>query len=160
MACITDGASPICGGFQHALIEFDRQVAGLGTADHAETSPAGPTLVVTPLACPLVEQTGQVRFAPGSHIRAAYARDEAIEGYHCGYGPSPVHRAPLERAGLRFTAFDATGEIRAAELPKETHPFFVGTLFQPERAALRGETPPLVRAFVQAVAAWDDTING
>jgi CTP synthase (UTP-ammonia lyase) len=30
------------------------------------------------------------------------------------------------------------------------HPFFVGTLFQPERAALRGETPPLVRAFVRA----------
>jgi CTP synthase (UTP-ammonia lyase) len=32
------------------------------------------------------------------------------------------------------------------------HPFFIGTLFQPERAALRGETPPLVKAFVEAVA--------
>jgi CTP synthase (UTP-ammonia lyase) len=37
-----------------------------------------------------------------------------------------------------------------------THPFFVGTLFQPERAALRGEAPPLVRALVAAVASRSD----
>src|ERR1043166_1777744 len=40
-----------CGGFQHALIEFARNVAGLGAADHAETNPAGSVLVVAPLAC-------------------------------------------------------------------------------------------------------------
>lgn len=57
------------------------------------------------------------------------------------------------------TAFDATGEIRAAELSATIHPFFVGTLFQPERAALRGETPPLVRAFVRTVTAQDDKIS-
>jgi CTP synthase (UTP-ammonia lyase) len=34
----------------------------------------------------------------------------------------------------------------AVELPVDVHPFFIGTLFQPERAALRGETPPFVRA--------------
>ena len=53
---------------------------------------------------------------------------------------------------LWFTAFDDAGDIRAAELPANVHPFFVGTLFQPERAALRGETPPVVRAFVTATA--------
>ena len=31
------------------------------------------------------------------------------------------------------------------------HPFFVATLFQPERAALRGEAPPLVASFVGAL---------
>ncbi len=30
------------------------------------------------------------------------------------------------------------------------HPFYVATLFQPERAALQGQTPPLVAAFVRA----------
>lgn len=142
-----------CGGFQHALIEFARTVAGLGAADHAETNPAGDTLVVTPLTCSLVEQTGQVRFAPGSLIRAAYGRDHAVEGYHCSYGVNAVHRGALERAGLRFTAFGDAGEVRAAELPATVHPFFVGTLFQPERAALRGETPPLARAFVRAIVS-------
>jgi CTP synthase (UTP-ammonia lyase) len=32
------------------------------------------------------------------------------------------------------------------------HPFFVTTLFQPERAALRGEVPPIVTAFLRAAS--------
>ena len=142
-----------CGGFQHALIEFARNAADLATADHAETNPTADTLVVTPLSCSLVEKTGDLSLAPGSHLHAAYGRDTACESYHCNYGLNPAHRATLERAGLRFTACDEAGEIRAAELPVAAHPFFVGTLFQPERAALRGECPPLVRAFVAAIAA-------
>jgi CTP synthase (UTP-ammonia lyase) len=139
-----------CGGFQHALIEFARHVAGLADADHAETNPTAGTLVVAPLACSLVERAGDLHFAPGSLLHAAYGRDTAHETYHCSYGVNPAHRAALEDAGLHFTAFDNDGAIRAAELPTTTHPFFVGTLFQPERAALTGATPPLVRAFVYA----------
>ena len=51
---------------------------------------------------------------------------------------------------LRATAHDETGEVRAIEL--EGHPFFVATLFQPERAALASQVPPLVKAFLQACA--------
>jgi CTP synthase len=142
-----------CGGFQHALIEFARNVAGLPDADHAETNASASTLIVTPLNCSLVEQHGTVRFGAGSRLRAIYGRESAHEGYHCRYGVNPAHRAVLERAGLRFTAFDEAGEVRGAELPLTTHPFFIGTLFQPERAALRGEVPPLVRAFVTAITS-------
>ncbi|HWA85148.1 MAG TPA: hypothetical protein VG710_02905 [Opitutus sp.] len=140
-----------CGGFQHALIEFARNVAGLADAEHAETSPSSPTLLVVPLACSLVEKTTPLRFVSGSLLRAAYGADTAIEGYRCSFGPNPAYMPALERAGLRFTAFDAGGEPRAAELAPSAHPFFVGTLFQPERAALRDVTPPLVRAFVRAI---------
>lgn len=140
-----------CGGFQHALIEFARNVLGLAAADHAETNPTGDALVVTRLACSLVERTNTLRLTPGSLIGAAYGRDTATEGYRCNYGPAPEHRAAFERGGLRFTAFDENDEVRAAELPTTVHPFFVGTLFQPERAALRGETPRLVAAFVRAI---------
>lgn len=142
-----------CGGFQHALLEFARTAAGLATADHAETNPTATDLVITPLACSLVEKTGDLHLRPDSHLHTAYGRATAREGYHCNYGLNPAHRATLERAGLRFTAFDEIGEVRAAELPVTTHPFFVGTLFQPERAALRGELPPLVAAFVRALVA-------
>ena len=41
-------------------------------------------------------------------------------------------------------------DVRALEL--DSHPFFVATLFQPERAALRGDVPPLVNALVRAAA--------
>ena len=40
--------------------------------------------------------------------------------------------------------------FRAVEL--DDHPFFVATLFQPERAALLGKPVPLVNAFVAACA--------
>ena len=141
-----------CGGFQHALIEFARNVAGLPDADHAETNPAAGTLVVSPLSCSMVEKTGRIRFAPGSRMRNFYGADTAQEGYHCNYGLNPNYRSALETAGLRFTAFDDAGDVRAAELPASVHPFFIGTLFQPERAALRGETPPLLRTFLRVVS--------
>ena len=143
-----------CGGFQHMLIEFARHCAGVDEADHAETNPTGSKLVVAPLACSLVEKTGQIRFAPGSRLRAIYGRDQATEGYHCRFGLNPAYRGALEAAGLRFTAFDDAGEPRAAELPEAAHPFFIGTLFQSERAALRGEVPPLARALVRAAAQF------
>jgi len=143
-----------CGGFQHALIEFARNVAGLARADHAETNAAADTLVITPLACSLVGQTGAVRFVPGTRLRGIYGRDSAHEGYHCNYGVNPEHREAFERAGLRFSAFAEDGAIRGAELPAPVHPFFIGTLFQPERVALRDEVPPIVRAFLTAVLAY------
>lgn len=142
-----------CGGFQHAMIEFARHVAGLPAADHAETNPAATAPVISPLSCSLLEKTGRVHFAPDSRLREIYGRESSDEGDHCNYGLNPAYRAALEGAGLRFTGFDSAAEIRAAELPAAVHPFFIGTLFQPERAALRGEIPPLVRAFVAAIPA-------
>ena len=143
-----------CGGFQHILIEFARSRAGLAAADTAETNPGGAELVVNALACSLVEQTSPLRLVPGSQLHSIYDRDHAVEGYHCRYGLNAAYRARLESAGLRFTAFDENGEPRAAELPGNIHPFFLGTLFQPERAALRGEVPPLARALVRAAAKF------
>lgn len=140
-----------CGGFQHMLIEFARDVAGLDGADHAESNPTGGTLVVTRLSCSLVEKSGDVHFTPGSRLHQIYGRSAADERYRCNYGLNPAHAAALEKAGMLFTAHDDSGEIRGAELPVSMHPFFVGTLFQPARAALRGETPPLARALVAAV---------
>jgi CTP synthase (UTP-ammonia lyase) len=140
-----------CGGFQHALLEFGRHVAGIAGADHAETNPDGPELVVARLSCSLVEKSGTVHFAEGSLLRSAYGRASATEGYRCNYGFNPAYRPAFEAAGLRFTAWDDSGDIRGAELPG--HPFFVGVLYQPERAALRGEVPPPVLALVNASAA-------
>jgi CTP synthase (UTP-ammonia lyase) len=139
-----------CGGFQHAILEFARNVAGVADADHAESNPGGQSLVVTRLSCSLVEATGPVHFAKGSLLGAAYGGAGATEGYRCNYGINPAFKPALESAGLRFTAWDDSGEIRGAELP--SHPFFAGVLFQPERAALRGEVPPLVLAFVKAIS--------
>ncbi|HYR12515.1 MAG TPA: CTP synthase [Longimicrobium sp.] len=139
-----------CGGFQHAVLEYARSVLGWADAEHAETSPDATLLVVTPLACALVEAQGAARFRPGSRLRAAYAVDEAVEGYRCRYGLNPALRDALTAGPLRVAAEDEAGEVRAVEL--DGHPFFVATLFQPERAALRGEVPAIVAAFVRATS--------
>lgn len=135
-----------CGGFQHAILEYARSVLGWTDAEHGETAPNAKRAVITPLACALVETTDTIRFRAGSRIAAAYGRLEATEGYRCRYGLNPVFQSELFSARLRVTAKDAAGEVRGIEL--EGHPFFVATLFQPERAALENRLPPLVAAFV------------
>src|SRR4051812_30549347 len=78
-----------CGGFQHALIEYVRDVRGIAEADHAESNPDATLALITPLACPLRGLRGTIAFAPGSRIAAIYGRDEATEEYNCGYGVNP-----------------------------------------------------------------------
>lgn len=140
-----------CGGFQHAVVEWARHVLGWADAEHAETAPDAALPVITLLACSLVEAGETVRLVSGSRIAQAYGSTQASEGYHCRYGLNPAFRAELLKGPLIACAFDATGEVRAIE--HTDHPFFVATLFQPERAALRGEAPPPVLAFARAALA-------
>jgi CTP synthase (UTP-ammonia lyase) len=136
-----------CGGFQHAVIEYARNVLGL-EAEHAETASDAPVQLITPLSCSMVEEIGVVRPVPGTRVAALYGPPEGTEGYHCNYGLNPTFVARLEAAGLIVAARDDAGEVRALELA--SHPFFLLTLFQPERRALKGEVHPLVREFVHA----------
>jgi CTP synthase (UTP-ammonia lyase) len=137
-----------CGGFQHALLEFARNVLGLADADHAETRPDAEMPLIAPLSCSLVERTGAILFSEGSRLRGIYGVPEAEEGYHCNYGLNPRYGTLLEGSPLRVCGRDRAGEVRAVEL--DGHPFYFATLFQPERAALRGAAHPLVNAFVAA----------
>lgn len=140
-----------CGGFQHAIIEYARNVLHWADAEHAESAPDADRQVIKPLACELVEATDVVRFRPGSRIASIYGSAQAEEGYRCRYGLNPEFQSALLSGPLRPTAHDAAGEIRAVEL--DNHPFFLATLFQPERAALRDQTPPLVAAFVRSATS-------
>ncbi len=139
-----------CGGFQHAVLEFMRHVLGRSDAAHAEMEPGASFPVIAPLACALVEKserilpTGRGRFAQWYGVPRA-------EGFHCSFGLNPACEALLESGGLEVAARSESGEVRAVELRE--HPFFVGTLFQPERSALRGELHPLVDAFLRAARA-------
>jgi CTP synthase (UTP-ammonia lyase) len=137
-----------CGGFQHALLEYAQAGWGIEAA-HAETDPEAEDPVIAPLVCSLVDVSGALRFERGSRLRAIYGRDSADEEYHCNYGLNPRYAERLGSGALEIAARDDEGGVRAVEL--RDHPFFIGTLFQPERAALRGKTPPLVKAFVEAV---------
>lgn len=139
-----------CGGFQYAVIEYARNVLGWHDASHAETDTGG-RMVIAPLSCSLVEQRGLVRFEAGSRIAQAYGTLGSDEGYHCNFGVNPDFSNALGDNTLRITAWDEAGDVRGVELP--SHPFFVATLFQSERAALQEKDSPLVIAWMQAALA-------
>jgi CTP synthase (UTP-ammonia lyase) len=140
-----------CGGFQHAVIEYARNVRGIVDADHAETNPGSAMPLIAPLACALVEASQELMLVPGSRLERSYGQSRIQEGYHCSYGLHSVLAVRLWDGLLKPVAHNGAGEVRAVELAE--HPFFVATLFQPERRALRGELPPLVREFVSAAHA-------
>ena len=140
-----------CGGFQHALLEYARNCLGWADAEHAETAPESGNAIITPLSCSLVEAFAPIRLRAGSRIAAAYAALETRERYRCRYGLRKELQADVFAGPLKVSGYDEDDEVRAMEL--DGHPFFVATLFQPERAALEGSTPPLVKAFVLTCAA-------
>ncbi|RMQ42682.1 hypothetical protein ALQ04_03557 [Pseudomonas cichorii] len=145
-----------CGGFQHALIEYARNRLSWLQADHGETSPDSPHAIITPLSCSLVETTASIHLLPGSLIAQAYGMLEIAECYRCSYGLRPELEAAMFGDTLKISGRGPEGEIRSVEL--QDHPFFVATLFQPERAAMQGTLPALVAAFVKACALGSEGV--
>lgn len=139
-----------CGGFQHALLEFARDVCGLTGVAHAENDPEAEECLIVALACSLAGHEVAVRVEPGSLAEAALGSDRTVERYLCAYGPAGRHLATLEAHGLRFSGRDDAGDVRVVELPG--HPFFLATLFQPELAGDGSRAHPVVRAFAAAAA--------
>jgi CTP synthase (UTP-ammonia lyase) len=140
-----------CGGFQHALIEYARNVLNLAGADHAETNPDAALPLIAPLTCSLVEKSDNIILQPGSRIAAIYGKSEISEKYHCSFGLNPRYATIFNESGLHITGFDKSGEARVFDL--DGHPFYMGTLFQPERSAFNDVTHPLIVAYMQAVLA-------
>jgi len=139
-----------CGGFQHLVIEFARNVAGIPDAAHAESDPYASVLLIAALTCSLAGQTMDVTIEDGSVARAAYGAASATERYYCNFGLDPQYVPALVEAGLVISATDADGEPRIVELPG--HPFFLATLFVPQASSTATRPHPIVRALVAAAA--------
>lgn len=143
-----------CGGFQHAVIEYVRNVLGFAKADHTESNPETAMPVMTQLACSLIGATGVIEFEENSRIRSIYGKDEIVEQYRCNFGFNPECQFLFEKGEMKITGADREGEPRVVELA--AHPFFIATLFQPERSALLGKTHPLVCAYLEAANSFQN----
>jgi CTP synthase (UTP-ammonia lyase) len=139
-----------CGGFQHAVLMLARDLAGITEAAHAEYGPQGETIIVE-LECSLVGHEGGIAYEPGSLMQRIVGADRSVERYHCSYGIDTAYLDALREAGVVFSAHDDAGDVRALELPG--HPFFLGTLFQPELAGDGTRAHPVIRAFADACAS-------
>ena len=144
-----------CGGFQHLIIEYARNVMGISDAAHAESDPYASRLFITPLSCSLVGKTMEVAMKPGSKAAFACQSTRSREKFYCNFGLNPDYQRQLEEHGLQVTGTDQNQEARIVELA--THPFFVGTLFVPQTRSGIGNPHPLILEFCRA-AALETTI--
>lgn len=107
------------------------------------------THLISLLACSLQDQTIEVRLRPGSVLAGLHGAETATERTTCSYGLAPELQFIADGHGLVASGTDGTGEVRAVERPD--HPFFVGTLYQPQLSSTPAEPHPVFLGFVRAV---------
>lgn len=131
------------------LVEHARNLVGITDASHAEYGPGGRP-VITPLACSLQDQTITIDITDGTCLARLYGRSRAVERTTCSYGLAPEFQHIADEHGMRTSATDDTGEVRAIE--RVDHPFFVGTLFQPQLTSAPGAAHPVFIGLLEATA--------
>lgn len=131
------------------LVEHARSLAGIHDASHAEYGAAG-TAVITPLSCSLQGREIVVDLTPDSGLARLHGTTRVVERTTCDYGLAADMQHLAGEHGMRVAGRDDTGEVRAIERPE--HPFFVGTLYQPQLSSTPDRPHPLFVALLRAAA--------
>jgi CTP synthase (UTP-ammonia lyase) len=142
-----------CGGFQHIILEYARNVLGIADAQHEESAPDASRLVISRLSCSLVGRTMTIKLQQRTRVALAYGRTTVREQYLCNFGVNPAYVESLRSSSLRIVGSDDEGVVRAVEL--NSHPFFVGTLFLPQLLSTPSEPHPLISGFLRACVRED-----
>ncbi len=158
----------ICLGMQVAVIEFARDVAGLGGAHSTEFDAKTPHPVIA-LIAEWMEADGTVqtrsresdlggtmrlggqecRLAPGTRARVTYGRDAIVERHRHRYEFNNRYRDVLQKHGLVLAGTSVDGNlVEIVELPD--HPWFIGVQFHPEFTSRPRDGHPLFTGYIQA----------
>ena len=96
---------------------------------------------------PIAREAYLPRLASGK----AGGEDLIHERHRHRYEVNPAYIAKLSDAGLVFSGTSPDGRLmEIAELPKEKHPFMLGTQFHPEFLSRPLSPHPLFMAFIKA----------
>ncbi|MEA4883547.1 MAG: CTP synthase [Clostridia bacterium] len=146
----------LCLGMQCAVIEFARNVCGLGGANSTEFDEDTPHPVIhlMPDQRDLKRKGGTMRLGlypcavtPDSVAFAAYGELLIHERHRHRYEINNDYVKIMTDHGLRFSgANPGRNLVEMCELP--SHPWFVGTQFHPEFKSRPGRPHPLFREFV------------
>ena len=153
----------LCYGMQLAVIEFARNVLGYKDATSREIDPKSKHLVIDIMEGQKenIEKGnlgGSMRLGAyeavlkkGTIAHAAYGKDSIIERHRHRFEVNPEYVEALEAKGIVFSGRSPNGKLmEIAELPRNTHPFFLGTQFHPEFEARPLAPHPLFNAFIKA----------
>jgi CTP synthase (UTP-ammonia lyase) len=137
-----------CGGYQHVVLEYARNVLGFADAAHAEYDPYASDLFITALSCSLVGQTMTVMVRKNTTAARLYLSSRTTEKYYCNFGLNLNHLPALTAAGLVVSGTDQDGEPRILELPSLR--YFLATLFVPQTSSTPEAPHPLIGGLLRA----------
>ncbi|MDN4614542.1 CTP synthase [Leifsonia sp. F6_8S_P_1B] len=153
----------LCLGLQCMVIEYARNEAGLAGASSSEFDPDTEFPVIATMA----EQVeiiaggdlgGTMRLglypaalAEGSIVAELYGAPEASERHRHRYEVNNNYREQIADAGLWFSGTSPDGHlVEYVELPRDVHPFYVGTQAHPELRSRPNRAHPLFAGLVGA----------
>ncbi|WP_193510200.1 CTP synthase [Cryobacterium sp. BB736] len=153
----------LCLGLQCMVIEYARDVAGLPGASSTEFDPDTEFPVIATMA----EQVdiiaagdlgGTMRLGlypadltEGSIVREVYGEPRVSERHRHRYEVNNQYREQISDAGLQFSGMSPDRNlVEYVELPREVHPYYVGTQAHPELRSRPNRAHPLFRGLVTA----------
>ena len=154
----------LCLGLQCMVIEFARHVGGIADADSTEFDEDCKEPVIATMAeqKAFVSGAGDLggtmrlglypaELKDGSIVRAAYGEPKVEERHRHRYEVNNSYRDQLEKAGLVFSGTSPDNNlVEFVELPREVHPYYVGTQAHPEYRSRPTRPHPLFAALVGA----------
>lgn len=139
-----------CGGFQHMVIEFARNVLNIKDAQHAEYDPYASKLVINPLSCSMFGQKLKINITDKRSQAYKILKSDTIEEqYYCNFGLNPEFQSEIHNNGFKIVGSDTSNEARILEL--QGHKFFIATLFVPQDNSTPGNPNKLITGFVSVV---------
>ncbi len=153
----------LCYGMQLLVVEYARHVAKMKGAHTTEINPDAPYKIID-IMLDQKKHMEQGRYGASMRLGAypailekdtiaykAYKTNIISERHRHRYEVNPEHVKELENVGLVFSGKSPDGKLmEIAELPRDTHPFFLGTQFHPEFKARPLHPHPLFTEFVKA----------
>ncbi|MDB5172043.1 MAG: pyrG, partial [Phycisphaerales bacterium] len=151
----------LCLGFQMAVIEYARNVCGIPDANSSEFEPSckNPVIDILPEQKKIEGLGGNMRLGGkdvdlkrGSLASRLFNNANRIRlRFRHRYEVDPKYVRTLEEAGMVFSG-KAPGHpiMQVLELPKEVHPYFLGTQAHPELTSRPLRPQPMFLGFVEA----------
>ncbi len=153
----------LCLGLQCMVIEFARDVVGLSGASSTEFNPDTEYPVIATMAEQVdILASGdmghtmrlglyEAALAPGSLVEELYDSPVAAERHRHRYEVNNAYRQQLTDAGLVFSGMSPDRSlVEYVELPRDVHPFYVGTQAHPELRSRPNHAHPLFKGLVGA----------
>jgi CTP synthase len=151
----------ICYGFQWAVVEFARGVAGLASADSTEVTEDAEHKVIYKLRDLLgVDDLGgtmrlgsyDCKLTPGSLAARLYGKDVITERHRHRYEFNCLYEKTLTDNGLKVVGRSMDGKfVEIVEIPD--HPCFIAVQFHPEFHSKPLAPHPLFAGFIAAAHA-------